>query len=343
MKRLPIHYAATRDRLQIPYVRTGTGIPFVRMSACFGTINQVAALEQWNNALSQRFDFIRYDGRGTGLGPRGIQSCTRDEIESDLVAVIEAARPGRFILFSNGPEAPAAIAFALRCPEQLLGLVLWVPWTGGGTIALPGLRTLVDRASSSEEEWRTFLRTYIGLIHNPNSDTELEADMAILEKGMSRDDWSVLNREWDATPDVLPLLPDLTVKTLVICPTGARMSRPSDAVDIASRIPHGRAVLLQGSHLGPTDEMLQPALDALDEFVTECTQSSYQPEVRVALSKREFEVLSLVAAGRRNNEVAEQLVISERTVARHVSNIYGKLGVRGRTEAAAWAVRSGLV
>jgi DNA-binding CsgD family transcriptional regulator len=60
------------------------------------------------------------------------------------------------------------------------------------------------------------------------------------------------------------------------------------------------------------------------------------------LTPRELEVLGLVAQGLRNAEVARRLVLSERTVAHHVSSILRKLGVRGRAEATAEAIRRGL-
>ncbi len=55
------------------------------------------------------------------------------------------------------------------------------------------------------------------------------------------------------------------------------------------------------------------------------------------LTAREVEVLRLVARGRSNPQVATELVLSEKTVARHLSNIFTKTGVTSRTEAAAWA------
>jgi DNA-binding NarL/FixJ family response regulator len=55
------------------------------------------------------------------------------------------------------------------------------------------------------------------------------------------------------------------------------------------------------------------------------------------LTAREAEVLRLVAAGRTNPEIAALLVLSEKTVARHLSNIFGKLDVTSRTAAAAFA------
>jgi DNA-binding CsgD family transcriptional regulator len=61
------------------------------------------------------------------------------------------------------------------------------------------------------------------------------------------------------------------------------------------------------------------------------------------LTAREGEILALVAEGRSNGEIAKLLFISAKTVSVHVSNILGKLGASGRTEAAAIARRRGLV
>jgi DNA-binding NarL/FixJ family response regulator len=60
------------------------------------------------------------------------------------------------------------------------------------------------------------------------------------------------------------------------------------------------------------------------------------------LSRRELEVLRLVAAGKTNREIGDALVISLNTVVRHVSSIFAKTRVANRAEAASWAVRRGL-
>ena len=60
------------------------------------------------------------------------------------------------------------------------------------------------------------------------------------------------------------------------------------------------------------------------------------------LSRREHEVLALISEGRTNREIGERLFISQKTVGVHVGNILGKLGVSGRVEAAAVAIRLGL-
>jgi LuxR family maltose regulon positive regulatory protein len=56
-----------------------------------------------------------------------------------------------------------------------------------------------------------------------------------------------------------------------------------------------------------------------------------------AITRREQEVLDLIAAGLSNQEIADELVISVATVKRHTVNIYGKLGVNRRTQAVATA------
>jgi LuxR family maltose regulon positive regulatory protein len=68
--------------------------------------------------------------------------------------------------------------------------------------------------------------------------------------------------------------------------------------------------------------------------ISEMTQPSMQLLIE-PLTTREVEVLKLIRAGCSNQDIAAQLVISIPTVKRHISNIYGKLGVESRTQAVA--------
>ena len=61
------------------------------------------------------------------------------------------------------------------------------------------------------------------------------------------------------------------------------------------------------------------------------------------VTRREREVLELLCLGLTNRQIAEQLVVSEHTIHRHVTNILRKLDLPSRTAAAAYAVRSGLL
>lgn len=84
----------------------------------------------------------------------------------------------------------------------------------------------------------------------------------------------------------------------------------------------------------------QPLLDELRAAGSAPQRSDHAPD---ALTAREREILALVADGRSNGEIGKQLFISAKTVSVHVSNILGKLGAAGRTEAAAIAHRRGLL
>ncbi len=74
------------------------------------------------------------------------------------------------------------------------------------------------------------------------------------------------------------------------------------------------------------------------------TQSLVAPQhTATALTPREREVVVLVAQGKSNRDIADELVIGERTARTHVSNVLMKLGLASRTQAALWAIREGLV
>jgi NarL family two-component system response regulator LiaR len=74
----------------------------------------------------------------------------------------------------------------------------------------------------------------------------------------------------------------------------------------------------------------------------ELAQPPRQPPTPDPLTARELEVLRLIAQGKSNREIAEELVLAELTVRTHVSNILGKLHVANRTQAALYALKEGL-
>jgi NarL family two-component system response regulator LiaR len=78
------------------------------------------------------------------------------------------------------------------------------------------------------------------------------------------------------------------------------------------------------------------------KLMRELQRTSNLPPTEEPLTVREVEILKLVAQGLPNQEIAEELVISERTVRNHVSNILNKLHLANRTQAALYALREGL-
>jgi DNA-binding NarL/FixJ family response regulator len=114
-------------------------------------------------------------------------------------------------------------------------------------------------------------------------------------------------------------------------------------VRLAALIAGAQLVILSGDHpLGDPAE----GLSAIDGFLAKLP--SFSPGVAPAgtkssiavrgLSPRQREVLALIAQGKTNREIAEALVLSERTVQRHIADLYLKIDVRNRAEATSFAL-----
>jgi len=104
-------------------------------------------------------------------------------------------------------------------------------------------------------------------------------------------------------------------------------SSPQQLLEAIRDVYHGR------SSLHPTIAL---------KVIRELNQPSDLPPTEEPLTEREAETLRLIAQGLSNQDIAEQLTISERTVGKHVSNILDKLHLANRTQAALYALRHGL-
>ncbi len=103
----------------------------------------------------------------------------------------------------------------------------------------------------------------------------------------------------------------------------------------------GPAELVQAIHqVYRGQPSLEPSI-AL-KMLQELCHPPQRPPTPEPLSERELEVLRLLAQGKSNREIADQLVITELTVRTHVSNILGKLHLASRTQAALYALKEGL-
>lgn len=94
------------------------------------------------------------------------------------------------------------------------------------------------------------------------------------------------------------------------------------------------------------ESLIQPALakKVLKEFAHLAKESHTKTHTPIrGLSEREIEVLKLVAEGKSNKEIADILLISEKTVKAHLRSIFRKLEVSDRAQAVAYAMRKGLV
>jgi DNA-binding CsgD family transcriptional regulator len=125
------------------------------------------------------------------------------------------------------------------------------------------------------------------------------------------------------------------------------------ARSLAMGLPRGRLVLLKGAQPVLFGEDFDEVVTLIMDFFCYGTEPAGAPPAGLAaggssappsdgLSRRELEVLRLVAAGETNAQIARRLGLSTHTVERHVANLYRKIGARGRADATAFAVRSGL-
>ena len=86
-----------------------------------------------------------------------------------------------------------------------------------------------------------------------------------------------------------------------------------------------------------------PATPEVSSFEAEAELAQIRVAVSHGLTEREVQVLRLVASGQTGKEIAAELVLSVRTVERHVENIYGKIAARNRADATAYALTRGIV
>ncbi|MBO5260360.1 MAG: response regulator transcription factor [Agathobacter sp.] len=89
------------------------------------------------------------------------------------------------------------------------------------------------------------------------------------------------------------------------------------------------------------ETFIQPSLELI---INDKIEEKKQDDLKIeSLTRRECEVLKLLAIGMYNKEIGETLNITERTVKNHVSNIFKKIGVSDRTQAAVFAIRNSLI
>jgi DNA-binding CsgD family transcriptional regulator len=165
------------------------------------------------------------------------------------------------------------------------------------------------------------------------------------------------------TFDVTPLLPQVRAPALILHRRDIPWLPVELARQLAARLPDARLALVPGESTAPYLGDTEAIARAIDEFLAGDAEIPHQPPSdatngrRTApvpgrrsrrdnpdgLTARQVEVLRLLAGGRTNQEIAGELSLSVRTVERHVFNIYGKIGARGRADATAYTLRHGLL
>jgi DNA-binding CsgD family transcriptional regulator len=107
---------------------------------------------------------------------------------------------------------------------------------------------------------------------------------------------------------------------------------------------HARAISLLEESLSISEELgMRPLMERVVALQEQAgSHPAEAPAYPSGLTEREVEVLQLIALGKSNREIAEVLVLSVRTVERHITNIYAKIDARGRADATSYALSHGL-
>jgi len=342
-----VQFVTTSDGFDIAYSDTGSGIPVVLLPGPWNNVRLMwgqPAYRRFFESMASRYRLIQFDGRGWGLSSRGLGSNhTMRNRTRDLQAVVERLDLNRFFLISPNHLCHTAVPYVLERLERVRCLVLWNP---GWNQSERGL--LLPEEELASRSWELLIRTQTE--HFGVGNIELEANR--FRESVTREDFFA---ETAATlkSDLRPLLPSLAVPTLIL---GSRNSALRPAAEdtwrqLAGLIPGARLVLFDDERMlgGLTSEDNEPpAASAMIDFFNTLLgnnigRAGVGTNVAGSLSLREIEVLRLIAAGKSNRQIAEELVISLNTVLRHVSHIFGKTGVSNRAEAASYAHRNDLI
>ena len=144
--------------------------------------------------------------------------------------------------------------------------------------------------------------------------------------------------------DVRAELEHVRAPTVVVHRRGDRAIPYRLGRELAAAIPGAALIPLEGNAHFPWAGDAQSVARALRSVLSpEAPARDAAEPAAVLLSRREREVLALVAMGLSDREIAEQLIVSHHTVHRHVANIRHKLGRGSRTAAVAEAARLGLL
>ncbi|MCV2394840.1 alpha/beta fold hydrolase [Actinotalea sp. M2MS4P-6] len=347
-----IRFCAAPDGVTLAYatVGSGPGTPLVRVATWLTHLERDAAIyAHWFDELGRGRPFVRYDMRGCGLSDRDAADLSLTARVADLATVLDAAGLERVDLLGLSGGAAVAIAYAVRHPERVRRLVLY-----GGYARGRGRRphTAAEReqdallVSLTRVGWGletpAFRRVFTTLFM-PDADEREVGEYEDMQRVSASPETAARIRETSAEIDVSDLARDVRAATLVVHVRDDGVTPFEEGRRMATLIPGARFVPLDGRNhiLLARDPAWHRLVAAVREFLDDVRAG---PDPLAGLTARERAVLALVAQGLGNDEIGDRLGLSVRTVERHISHLYRKLGLAGgsaRAAAAAVFLRSG--
>jgi pimeloyl-ACP methyl ester carboxylesterase/DNA-binding CsgD family transcriptional regulator len=281
---------------------------------------------------------VRYDRLGVGLSDRGLSHPPTIESESRALATVLAAcgdEPATIFACSCAGLATAHLG--ATAPELVRKIVFFGGYASRDDIPDATRRSLVDFVRAN---WLLAAQMLAGLMAPHGSGDEIAA-VSHQQRHAADADVAAAFLDLDLTADLRPLLPSLTMPALVLHRRGDRAVPIGRGRQLAALLPNARFVPLGGAAHLPWLEDRRELRRALAAFLDDA--SPVESDGHSPLTRRETEVLRLVASGLSNREIASTLVLSEHTVHRHIANILRKLAQPSRAAATAHAARVGLI
>lgn len=341
-----IRFCTSRDNVRIAYAVHGKGPPLVK-TLHWGTHLELdwdtPVWRSWLEALGRGRTLIRYDARGFGLSDRDVEDFSLERHIEDLEAVVQACCVAPFPLAGMTGGGAIAVAYAVRHPEQVTGLFLYGSYLLG--------RIARSITSAQKEETEALLRLIeLGWERDDPSFRQLYSSQIIPDATIDqfRSFNELLRRSSSPTnaARLIRAMHRLSIDQLarqIRCPTLVMHAREDRRLPfeqgraLAAAIPGARFVPLDSrNHLlleqEPAWKVMVAELEAFLDGI-EATRAQAAGATIEGLTKREGEVLELIACGIDNRTISRRLHMGEKTVRNNVSNIMSKLGVRTRAEA----------
>jgi pimeloyl-ACP methyl ester carboxylesterase/DNA-binding CsgD family transcriptional regulator len=330
---------------RIAYGVSGDGAPLVAAAWWVSHVEldwQDDRFRRFFDALGEGHRLVRYDRPGVGLSDREGPPCALTlEAEVDLLrAMLDELGCERATLFGGSSGGCTAVAFAARFPERVERLLLYGTFADGAAIAPPDVRDALVAA----------VRAHWGLGSRMLADVFLGEDATGARRQFVRAQREACDAETAAAlleqvyrTDVRAELERVRAPTVIVHRRGDRAIPYELGRRLAAGIDGATLVPLAGSAHFPWIGDARGVARALRTEPTHPDGGSGAGEPPPLLSPREREVLSLVAQGMTEREIATRLVVSPHTVHRHMANIRAKLGRGSSAAAVAEATRLSLI
>jgi pimeloyl-ACP methyl ester carboxylesterase/DNA-binding CsgD family transcriptional regulator len=299
--------------------------------------------KHWLQFFSSHFRFVRYDERGCGMSDWNPGVLSLDQWSADLGSIIDASRPAEPVtLLGISQGAATCIHYAIRHPERVAGMVLYGGYAHGGLVrgspaGRVAFRAMIDLARVAwGKDNPTFRQIFTSRFIPGGTYEQLQWFNDLCRKTVSGEVVASL-LESRAVVDISASLADVRTPTLVLHARNDEVIPIAEGRLLASSIPGAEFVELDS----PNHILLEhePAWARFQESVLAFLHQGEPAgnSVFSALSARERQVLSFMADGLSNTDIADRLSISEKTVRNHASNLFDKLGVWSRAQAIVFA------